>query len=336
MDISKLEPVVHRWLDYKLMNEGKSARTVDKYAGYLLRLQNYLDKPLLEAERDDLVNFTGLHLHSEGFKPRSRRAVVAAVRGFYAWCLKNQHISQDPARDLEYPKSGQRLPTSMSLSHAEKLLMQPDIATFTGVRDAAILALMMGCGFRMGGITALNDSNLIWYKHQDKDRLAIRVIEKGDKERVIPVPVEAMLLLQAYLGHRELHDIDRLLENGDRVLFVSTGNRLVPACDYRGEERRLSARSIDKFIKRYAEDAGIPNAEAHAHALRHLVGTELAEESATSFEIQSILGHADPKTSQTYIKLAVRKLTDVLDKANPLEKLNTPISPLAKEFKRAL
>lgn len=332
-----LADIAEKWLDYKLINESKSPRTVVKYRGYIIRLQVYLDEQncdLVNASQEQLIQFTGMHLHKEGFKPRSRRVAIAAIKGFYTWCVQMKIARINPASELEYPKAGKKLPTTLSLSHAEKLIMQPDIKEFTGLRDATIMSLMMGGGFRVSGICALNESNLLWYQHEGKERLAIKVNEKGNKERIVPVPVESMLLLQAYIGHREMQYIDRWLDSGDRVLFVTTQNRTIPEYDYIGEKRRISPRTIDKFIKKYADGAGIPFTEAHAHAMRHLLGTELAEESASTLEIQAVLGHADPKTSEIYTSLAFRKLTQVIDKANPFQKLNSPISQLAREYQQ--
>jgi len=324
-----------KWLDYKLVNEGRSRGTIEKYRRCLCLLQSFLASAhttLLAANSVQLVQFAGLHLHKLGYTPRSRRVAIAAIRGFYGWLTQNNVIAVNPALSLEYPKVGKKLPVAMSLETAEQLIMQPDIQELVGVRDAAIMSLMIGGGFRVSGVCALNESNLYWYQHNNKQRLAIKVQEKGNKERIVPIPVEAMFLLQAYLGHRDLTHIDRWLENGDRVLFVTTHNRRMPQHDYIGEERRISSRTIDKFIKKYALQANVPFTEAHAHAMRHLLGTELAEESASTLEIQAVLGHADPKTSEIYTKLAFRKLTQVIDKANPFQKLQTPISQLAKEY----
>lgn len=337
MEKTELDPAIENWLTYKEVSEGKSPRTVAKYRGYLERLTVFLvekELKLFQAESSHLVEFTGIYLHKEGLAPRSRRAAVAAVRGFYAWAAEHDHIPEDPAGKLVYPKAGRPLPIPMGLTNAEKLLMQPDISTLAGVRDAAIIALMMGCGFRVGGVCSLNEQQLIWFEYEGIQRLAIRVVEKGDKERMVPVPNEAMLLLQAYLGHPDLNDIDRLLDDGDQVLFVSLRNRQIPEHEYRGEARRLSTRAVDYFIKKYGEEAGLPANEIHAHALRHLMGTELAEESATSFETQAILGHSDPKTSEIYVHLAMRKLTQVVDRANPLGKVKTPVSPLLQQMKQ--
>ncbi|WP_027252085.1 tyrosine-type recombinase/integrase [Photobacterium halotolerans] len=326
--------LVDQFLNWKRENENCSTKTVAKYRQLLERLGQFLNGEYLAATLGKLEQFAGGQLHRFGYSAASRKVAVAAIRGFYKYLYQRRHIQDNPAVHLVYPKSGRRLPRAMGLHSAEAILLQPDLSEFSGIRDSAILALLLGCGFRVSGVCNLNESNLVWYKHQDADRLAILLKEKGEKERMVPVPSEAMLLVQAYLGHPTLADIDRLLEDGDQVLFVNMRNRYIPEWENRGELRRLSSRAVDRMIKRYAIAAGVPEDQAHPHALRHLFDTELAESDASILQIQSLMGHADPKTSAIYTHIAMRKMTAVLDQGNPLGKINTPVSELLREMQK--
>ena len=325
--------LIDQFLRWKEENENCSAKTVKKYRKLLGQLSEFLKGEYQNATLSQLERFSGGWLHRKGYSASSRKVAVAAVRGFFSYLSKRKIVVKNPADDLVYPKTGRRLPRFMGLKSAESLLFQPDLNSFSGIRDSAILALLMGCGFRVSGVCGLNESNLIWYQHDNADRLAIRTLEKGDRERIVPVPLEAMLLLQAYLGHPELQEIDRLLDDGDQVLFVNLRNRHIPEWDHRGELRRMSTRAIDRMIKRYAIEAGVPEEHAHPHALRHLFGTELAESDFSTLQIQSLMGHADPKTSEIYVHVSMRKMTSVLDKGNPLGKINTPVTALLRELK---
>lgn len=309
-------------------------RTAKKYCKYLEQLGHFLDGSYFDATLANLEKFSGGWMHKNNYSASSRKVAVAAIRGFYQWLFKRRLMPSNPAKELAYPKIGRRLPRFMGLHSAEALLLQPDLDSLSGIRDSAILALMIGCGFRVGGICGLNESQLIWYKYGNADRLAIRVLEKGNKERLVPVPCEAMLLLQAYLGHKDFDFIDRLLMNADQVLFINLRNRHVPDWEHRGEHRRMSPRAIDRMIKRYALAAGVPAEHAHAHAIRHLFGTELTESDTSMFHVQNLMGHADPKTTQIYTHLAMKKMTAVMDKGNPLGKINTPVSEILKAMKR--
>ncbi|MFN2309671.1 MAG: tyrosine-type recombinase/integrase, partial [Gammaproteobacteria bacterium] len=167
------------------------------------------------------------------------------------------------------------------------------------MRDCAILMLLIGCGVRIGGLVGLNESSLQLIDVTDGNRIiewmVIKVVEKGGRERLIPAPHDVKYIVHAYMGHRDLSAIDRTLPDGDRVLFVSTMNRNIPPQDYHGEARRISARSIHDMIRKYGQQAGIPEGQLHAHAMRHLYGTELAEHDVDLITRQALLGHADPK-----------------------------------------
>ena len=323
---------IDRWLKYKQFNQNRAGNTIVRYRGYLKSLADYLPDDLLNATTEQIETYTGLHLHKEGFAGVSRHVAVAAIRGFYDYLLTHGVIQVNPAKSLPYPKKSLKLPVSFGLENAEAILMMPDISTFIGLRDMCMMAVLIGCGLRVSGLCSLNESSLVWFRHDDLDRLSLKVIEKGDKERMVPVPLEATLLLQAYLGHNELAAIDRQLADFDRVLFITTQNRIVPNYDYIGESRRMTPRSVDKIIKKYAAQAGVPVTHAHAHAMRHLAGAEMAEASMTSFEIQAMLGHASPTTTAKYLHLANRKLTTLGDKSNPLGKITTPVTGLRKEI----
>ncbi|WP_235225389.1 tyrosine-type recombinase/integrase [Vibrio sp. ER1A] len=325
---------IDEFVNWKRDSENCSQRTVNKYRKLLEQLSEYMKNGYKEASLADLERFSGGWLHHKGYSAASRKVAVAAVRGFYQYLHKRRIIDRNPAADLVYPKIGRRLPRYMELHSAEKLLLQPDLDSFSGLRDSAILSLMIGCGFRVGGVSELNESSLMWYQYEGADRLAIRVLEKGERERIVPVPCEAMLLLQAYLGHSDLTSMDRLLADGDQVLFVNVRNRHIPEWEHRGEARRISTRAIDRMIKKYALAAGVPEEHAHPHALRHLFGTELAESDMNTLQIQALMGHADPKTSAIYAHIAKRKLTQLQDSSNPLGKMNTPVTALMNEMKK--
>lgn len=331
--------LIDRWLETKEHNQGCSERTIALYRAALLRLRQYLgtlDQGFLTASASDLEDFSGKYLHSIGIRPRSRRVSIAAVRGFYFFYWRKGLIKDNPARSLTSPRVGQPLPRAMQMDQAEKLLMQPGMHTFIGIRDTAILAILIGCGCRLSGVVNLNERDLIWTRSEaGTERLVIHFTEKGKKERLVPVPLETSLLVRAYLGHSELDEINRDLPDGDRVLFVSLRNRYVPPHLYYGEARRLGRHQIDEMVRVYGERAGIPSNLCHAHALRHLYGTELAEFDVDVLLRQALMGHASPTTTQTYTHLAMRKLMSTVDKSNPIGRMSSsPTYALASQLRR--
>jgi integrase/recombinase XerD len=329
-----MDKLIEAFLEFKQHNAGRSERTVQVYRLALTRLLEFFDDrdPLLSTH-DDLVVFSGIWLHRRGLTdPVSRRPHVAAVREFYKWLLDNKHIRGNPAVGVPYPKSGRKIPRVMTLKSAEKLMWAPDFSTFEGVRDSAMLGLLVGCGLRASGLVRLNVSNVIEGELDGKPRLILKVNEKGNKERRIPVPIEADMLLRVYMAHEDLKDIDRLLNNGDQVLFVSLRNRTITVDEYRGERRRLNRRSVLQMILKYGQRADIPAEQLHPHAMRHLFGTELIEDDVNMLLAQKLMGHADAKSTDIYNHTAMRKLTREIDRANPLAKMRTPISDFLKQM----
>lgn len=323
------------FLLFKADNDGVANRTVRAYRDCLARFELWLaDRDPLLMRGDDLLVFCGPYLHKAlGLSPVSRTPYVAVIREFYRWAgAVRGLIRKNPAEAVPYPRKGRKLPRVLSLDNAERLMWAPDFDTFEGVRDAAMLSLLIGCGLRVSGLVRLNEGHIVTQIVDGEPRLALRPTEKGAKERLVPVPREADLLLRVYLEHPTLAEIVRDTDDGDRVLFVTVRNRHVPAHLYYGESRRFSARGVLLMIQRHGKAAAIPPDQLHPHALRHLYGTELAEADVDLLERQNLMGHVDPKSTSIYTHLAMRKLTRSVDKGNPLSKVSTPASALLSQL----
>ncbi|MDB5657347.1 MAG: hypothetical protein JWQ94_4960 [Tardiphaga sp.] len=330
-----MNPLITKFVDWKQYNEGKSKRTAEAYTSALIRFVGFLEgRDVLHATTDDVNLFGGIWLHKQGVTPVSRRPYIAAVREFYKWLVSTKALSIDPAAGLSYPKVGRKLPLMMTLDNAEKLMWAPDFSTFTGVRDAAILSLLLGCGLRREGVSSLNESNLVQTDTKGDRRYMLKVIEKGEKERMMPVPREVDMVLRLYLEHEELKRVDRALRDGDQVLFISTNNMTVPAHEYIGERRRMAPKAIWEVVRKHGKAAGIPAAQLHPHAMRHLYGTELLESDVDLLVRQELMGHADPKSTAIYTHLAMRKKVAEADRANPFTKIRTPVGDLISKLKR--
>jgi integrase/recombinase XerD len=208
--------VIDDWLTYMEINRGRSVRTIEAYRSALMRLKEFMaGKPLVEAEADELEVFCGLWLHKKGVIARSRMPYISAVKGFYAWLKAKGNVKGNAAKELVHPITGVPLPRTITLANAEKLMWAPDMNKFVGIRDAAIMSLLIGCGLRVSGLTALNESSLQMMELECVPRLTIRVTEKGSRERIMPVPREAEALLRVYLGHEDLAAIDRSFKGKD-------------------------------------------------------------------------------------------------------------------------
>lgn len=324
---------IEGYLAYLQGARGRRPRTLEAYRQHLGRLQEFMQgRPLVAAEPLELETFCGIWLHKRGVVARSRKPYISAVRGFYAWARRRGLAKGDPARDIEHPKTGRPLPESLSLASAEKLMWAPDLSTFLGLRDAAMLSLLIGCGLRVSGLVGLDVEDLRNGSVGDQPRLLLRVTEKGEKERILPVPREAEILIRTYLDHEELQGYDLALESGRRVLFVNARNTRVPAHEYRGEAVRITRKSVWQLIQRYGDAVGVPKEERHPHAFRHLFGVEMAEDSVDLIVRQELLGHADPKSTSIYDAMSIRRKTAAMDASSPLGKIKTPASELLRRL----
>lgn len=333
------DEAIDAWLTWLESSRGRKKRTIESYGMAIRRLHKYLQEQgcaLLDADQMQLEVFTGVHLHKKGVVARSRVPYISAVKGFFQFATRRGMCKQDPARQLTHPLAGKPLPNVISLANAEKLMWAPDMGTFIGIRDAAMLALLIGCGPRVSGLVGLNESSIKSVQIGNEARLTVRFTEKGEKARIMPLPKEAEMLLRVYLGHEDLKAVDREIEpkpgQRDRVLFVSVRSTKVPPHEHRGEKRRLTRKAVHDMVQRYGRRLGIPDDELHPHAFRHLFGTELTEGDVSLAATQDLMGHADPKSTAIYIQLAQRKKAAVIDQHAPLGKMRTPVSELLKRL----
>lgn len=332
------EALIEQYMTHLQAARGRRPRTVEAYSLALQRLQEFLGdgRQLLSATPEELEAFGGIWLHKRGVVARSRKPYISAVRGFYAWAASRGLAALNPAGQLVHPKTGKPLPQALSLASAEKLMWAPDLATFVGLRDASMLALLLGCGLRVGGLVALNEGDLRNETVDGAVRLIISVTEKGGKERVLPVPREAEMLLRVYLDHPDLQAYDRAVIDAkgrpDKVLFVNTRTAAVSADEWRGEAVRLSRHSVWRQIQRHGKRVGIPAEERHPHAFRHLFGVELAEDDVDLITRGDLLGHADPRTTAVYTTMSIRRKVRVMDKSSPLAKMRSPVSEVLKRL----
>lgn len=329
--------LIDRYLTWLGQTCGRAETTIEHYGHNLRRMAAWLgDRDITRVSLKDLEEFTGPELHRLGLRPSSRQPAVAAIRGFYAWAAKRGLIAENPAAELPVPKAGRPLPRIVTLQEAERLLMAPGMGDFLSVRDTAVLSVLIGCGPRASGVRFLNEGDLLWTREDGAklEQLYIVFREKGKSERVVPAPHETALLIRAYLGHPDLDLIDRTLPNGDRVLFVNLVNSTIKAHEHYGEKRRLSRWAIKAIVKRWATVAGLPPGKRHPHVLRHLYGTELAENDVGHVQRMRLMGHATPQTVEIYDHTAMRKLTDIVRRSNPLKGMKTPASDLVRQLSR--
>ena len=289
---------INEYLDALWLQRGLSENTLAAYRRDLAQTEQWLinnkrRKRLIDASADDLGAFNATR-SEQGLARRSAARWLSSVRGFYRYFLREQRLQEDPTQPLEHPKQARELPRSLGASDVENLLAAPDIETTIGLRDRAMLELLYASGLRVSELIALQLVSV------NLRQGVVRVVGKGNKERLVPVGETALDWLQRYL--REARQ--QLLPAGGSVLFPSR----------RG--RTMTRQTFWHAIKRYALAAGIQK-DISPHTLRHAFATHLVDNGADLRAVQMMLGHSDLSTTQIYTHVAQQRLQSLLRKHHP-------------------
>jgi integrase/recombinase XerC len=281
-----------------------SEHTRRAYRSDLEQLAAWLGASAPEAvEPDDLRGFLASR-HRE-LHPATIGRRLAAIRAFYRWLLREGRIARDPSAGLVAPKRPPRLPRPLAVDDCQALAEvepHPPAAAEAPreregrLRDRALVELLYGAGLRVGELVSLCV--------RDLDLLAreVRVVGKGRKERIVPLPRAAREALAAYLDARRRPGYQA------EPLFVALGPRR------RGG--RLGERAVRRILLARAAAAGVAD-RVHPHRLRHSYATHLLDMGADLREIQELLGHASLSTTQRYTAVSAERLFEVYDKAHP-------------------
>ncbi len=231
--------------------------------------------------------------------PSSVARKIAAVRTWMRWLHKRGHLAKNPASELATPKVRRPMPTFLSVDAASEVMEAPK-DDVPGLRDRALLELLYGSGLRVSEAAGLNLADV------ELGGARVRVVGKGNKERVVPLGSKCLAALRAYLAVRdELGPAKEL-----RALFLSP----------RG--RRLGVRAIQEKVHTYGA-LGAGRADLHPHALRHTFATHLLDGGADLRAIQELLGHSSLSTTQRYTHVSTDHLLKAYDGAHPLAKAPT-------------
>lgn len=225
----------------------------------------------------------------------SRARKLSALRTFYGWLVKEGRVQRNIGDELVSPKIPRSLPRSLAVDDVFGLLDAPTgEVEMLAVRDRAMLELLYGSGLRAAELVGLDVGSL------DGTRRTVRVIGKGDKERVVPFGSKAAEALEAWLAARP-----RWAPPGQPALFVTR----------RGQ--RVSDRTLRRRLKRRVEEVTLQR-RVTPHMLRHSYATHLLDGGADLRAIQALLGHASLGTTQRYTAVSVDRLRQVYDDAHPL------------------
>ena len=290
-----------RYLNYARLEQGLANKTIEAYASDLMRFIRYLETIGITEPRE-LTRICVLgfieQLAEEGLAARSRARTLSALRRMIAFAAAHHWLESDPFEAISTPRQGRGLPKILRTDETEALLAAVDTSTPLGLRDRAMIELLYGSGLRVSELVGLPLSGF------DIRAGLLRVVGKGNKERVVPVGESASAAVQAYLREgRPLLLGDH--PDRDRSIFLS---------------RRRSSMTRQNFflmLRKLARVAGIPQERVSPHVLRHAFATDLLEGGADLRSIQAMLGHSDLSTTQIYTHVSRGRLRETVEERHP-------------------
>ena len=294
-DVLKEEFKQYLWLEKALSENSIDAygRDIDKLA--LFSETELKGKKPLKISQKELQEFSAF-LAQFGFSAGSQARILSGVKAFYKFILLNDYLEISPAENMEHPKLGRKLPIVLDESEIDAMIKTIDRSKPAGERDVAILETLYSCGLRVSELVNLSLTNIFW------DDEFIRVIGKGNKERIIPIGATALKHIKLYTDHIRVH------------LEINKDHRNIVFLNQRGS--RLSRQSIFYLIKSTAKNAGV-NKTVSPHTLRHSFATGLVENGADLRAVQEMLGHESITTTEIYTHLDRKFLAETIQKFHP-------------------
>jgi integrase/recombinase XerD len=291
------DPAVSRFLDAVWMERGLSSNTLAAYRADLTALGRWLaarDRPITRTTRADLMDFIAWRVQA-GARPRSTARQLSSFRRFFRYLVREGALKEDPTAQIAMPKIGRSLPRSLSEEEVEALLGAPAVSDPLGHRDRTMLEVLYATGLRVSELVNLRHNQV------NLNQGVIRILGKGNRERLIPLGEEAVRWLNEFArGPRN----EILLDRSTDYLFPTR----------RGD--RMTRQAFWHIIKRYARKASIDK-DLSPHTLRHAFATHLLNHGADLRVVQMLLGHSDLSTTQIYTHVARERMKDLHSQHHP-------------------
>ncbi len=290
---------IENFANYLLLERGLNENSRQAYTDDVKKLAQFalsqaINNPAL-IKHTHLVNF--LHFLTElGLAERSQARIISGLKSFYHFLVLEDLLETNPAKLIQSPKLGRKLPQVLSQKEIETLLSAIDLSKPEGQRNKAIIEVLYGCGLRVSELTELKISHLYLAEG------FIRVIGKGNKERLIPIGSSAVKALKLYFHDR------------NRMGNISKEARDIVFLNRRG--KGLTRVMIFTIIKQLSQKAGIKKSIS-PHSLRHAFATHLVEGGADLRAVQEMLGHASILTTEVYTHLNNQYLRETIQEYHP-------------------
>ena len=296
------EKELQEYIYYIRLEKKLSDNTVEAYIRDLKQMAEYLEHEFSirpqQAEERHIEAFLA-HLYDKGVKKTTQARILSGIKSFYYYLLINDRIENLPTEFIDPPKTGRKLPDVLSVAEIESIIHTFDSDTRFGIRNKAMVETLYSCGLRVSELITLRLSDLFF-----NDGF-IRVIGKGDKQRLVPISETARHRIEEYLLQRQTMQTDA--RDADIVFLNNKG---------RGVTRVM----IFHIIKKAALAAGITKTIS-PHTFRHSFATHLLEGGASIRQVQEMLGHESILTTEIYTHLDSGKLRENVDLHHPLSDL---------------
>ncbi len=295
------DPDLERYLLF--LAARRSPRTVDAYRRDLAGLAAFSDEPVASATVEDLERWVA-SMRADGLASSTIARRASAVRSYFRHLALIGAREDNPAAELALPRRQRRLPRALSPAETERLIDAAVGNTPRTLRDRALVELLYGAGLRVSEAVGLEKSAV------DLDARIVRVLGKGDKERLVPLGRPAAEAVRRYLALGRPH-LDR---------------RYRPELFLNARGGPLTRAGAFLILRRLAERAGLEPERVHPHLLRHSFATHLLEGGADLRSVQEMLGHADLSTTERYTHVSDRRRREAYFQAHPHARRKAPAS----------
>lgn len=296
--MNEISAHIDLYTNYLTVEKGLSSSTIESYGSDLARFQRFLAgnsiKTINETDTAAVLKYL-LKLRDDGLGIRSRARHLVTLRGFFRFLVQEKYIKSDPARLIDLPKSGLKLPDVLSVTEITSMLETPDTTRHKGMRDAAMLELLYAAGLRV--------SELLSLKLQDINLEAgfVRVFGKGSRERLVPI------------GEHAKKKIDQYIKTARPALLK---NRTSAWLFFGHAGRPMTRQGFWKLVKQYALASGCGK-KITPHTFRHSFASHLLEGGADLRAVQMMLGHADISTTQIYTHVTREHMKHMHERYHP-------------------
>ena len=294
-----MEELIQEYSDYLRIEKRNSPHTISAYRHDLKKFSDELSEKLVDSVTTADIRKFLITLKNEGLSAASISRSLSSIKSFFNYLCRDKHLQNNPAETLESPKRWRKLPAILSLNDVDILLNCPNMNSYIGIRDKAMLEILYASGLRVSELIKLTISQL------DFEVGYLRVFGKGGKERIVPIGNLAKNAVNHYiLNSRHFLVSNRKDRREVDELFVTR----------RGSG--MTRQGFWKLLKGYVNQTQI-RARVSPHSLRHAFATHLLERGADLRSVQQMLGHSDISTTQIYTHILGKRMLEIHKQFHP-------------------